>query len=244
MKIDPGKLKIIPFQALISYTSTQGNKLLRIISQKQKTTDQQEVAEKQANVKLLACRALQQQATYAHKGDFSKSNTVSEQWDSYLNTNIMRNTEDKSSSKEVMHKFKERQSKVSSTVNSKSSRVSKAMKSPFDKDLHSIEEKSSTMEITQSTGNKNLSIPIPKSLPNPQPMKSNYQAPVKKSVVTTSKTVSMSSSKPQPSMLKMPPPKPMMKKELKQPEPKADDDDDEDHEYEILHKTKNINSDF
>jgi hypothetical protein len=153
----------------------------------------------------------------------------------------MRNTEDKSS-KEVMHKFQERKSKVSSTVTTKSYRASQPIKSSAPKILQKIEEKAPDMEISHQANQKSAR-PLIKPSSNPPPMKAQpYLAPNKSTVPT--KISSTSSSKPQPSMMmKGQVTKPMMKKEVKQPEPEGEEED-EDQEYEILHKAKNINSDF
>jgi len=84
--VDPTKMESVPFQAQIIYTSTNGDKLLRVITQKLKTTDKLEEAEQHMKVNVLATRAIQHQAHSASRGNYGHSEKVGQRWGNYFNS--------------------------------------------------------------------------------------------------------------------------------------------------------------
>ena len=65
MKIDLDKLREVPFQVQITYTSLEGNKCVRVLTSKQKVTSNLEEAEGLADFELVQHRAIQKCAQLA-----------------------------------------------------------------------------------------------------------------------------------------------------------------------------------
>jgi len=86
--VDSNKLESVPFQAQIIYHSTNGDRLMRVITQTLKTTQNLEEAEKELNVNLLAARALHQQADFASKGRYDDSNKIASAWGGYMQNRV------------------------------------------------------------------------------------------------------------------------------------------------------------
>jgi len=86
--VDSTKLKTVPFQAQLIYTSPKGDKLMRVITKKLKTTENLQEAEKNLKVNLLAARALQLQAQTVATGNYSQSEQVGQAWGNYLNNQV------------------------------------------------------------------------------------------------------------------------------------------------------------
>lgn len=122
--IDASKLETVPFQAQIIYTSTNGDRLMRVITNTLKTTQNLEEAEKEANVKVLATRAIQQQAGFAARGKYSESKQIGEGWGNYLNSNIAPMSSNTDNSTE-MHRFQLKNAQLHSAA---SNRISKKEK--------------------------------------------------------------------------------------------------------------------
>lgn len=86
--IDLSELKEVPLQAAVTYISTQGHKLLRIITKKQLTTEDKQQAEKNVRVGLLAARATQKTSHMANLGNLERAQKVNRAWDSYLSNDV------------------------------------------------------------------------------------------------------------------------------------------------------------
>jgi len=114
-KIDSAKLESVPFQAQIVYTSSGGDRLMRVITQTLKTTQNLEEAEKDLNVNLLAARALQQQANFAAGGQYEQSNKLGQQWGSYLNKHAVNNKGDN----DVLNSYQRRNEKIQKVAKKK-----------------------------------------------------------------------------------------------------------------------------
>jgi len=82
--VDLAKLETVPFQAQIIYTSTNGDRLMRVITKKLKTTQNQQEAEADIKLNVMATRALQNQAQYAAEGLYDESEQVGQAWGNYL----------------------------------------------------------------------------------------------------------------------------------------------------------------
>jgi hypothetical protein len=82
--VDLVKLETVPFQAQIIYTSTAGDRLMRVITKKLKTTQNQQEAEEDIKLNVMATRALQHQAQYAAEGFYDESEQVGQAWGNYL----------------------------------------------------------------------------------------------------------------------------------------------------------------
>jgi len=91
MGIDLENIKEIPFQACISYISSEGHKLLRVITKKQKATHEQVKAEQHANMEILASNAVQQQAGQAFIGNHNGSEELGKKWGNYMQQNVLLN---------------------------------------------------------------------------------------------------------------------------------------------------------
>jgi len=114
-KINSAKLESVPFQAQIVYTSSGGDRLMRVITQTLKTTQNLEEAEKDLNVNLLAARALQQQANFAAGGQYEQSNKLGQQWGSYLNKHAVNNNGDN----DVLNSYQKRNEKIQKVAKKK-----------------------------------------------------------------------------------------------------------------------------
>jgi len=110
--IDSSKLESVPFQALITYNSTNGDRLMRVITQTLKTTSNLEEAERELSVGLIATRAIQQQANLASKGNYLGSNQVAGVWGGYLEDKASKNND-----KKVLEKYKSKNVQIQQASN-------------------------------------------------------------------------------------------------------------------------------
>jgi len=100
--IDLNDVKEVPLQATITYISSQGNKILRIITKKQLTTEDITQAEKNVKVKVLATRATQKTSAMAGKGNHMKAQALNSKWDDYISNDIaVSNAGDETYSKNI-----------------------------------------------------------------------------------------------------------------------------------------------
>jgi len=84
--VDTSKLESVPFQAQIIYNSTNGDKLMRVITKKLKTTENIQEAEKDMKMNVMATRALHHQAHSAARGNYQHSEQVGQAWGNYFNS--------------------------------------------------------------------------------------------------------------------------------------------------------------
>jgi len=127
-KIDSAKLESVPFQAQIVYTSSGGDRLMRVITQTLKTTQNLEEAEKDLNVNLLAARALQQQANFAAGGHYDHSNKIGQRWGSYLNKHAASNL----GSNEVLDMYNRKNEKIQKVAKKKMGVLKPSVKKEFE----------------------------------------------------------------------------------------------------------------
>lgn len=84
-KIDIEKLKKIPFQAQIEYTSPCGGKFLRVISAECDATSSKEEMKKDVNLGVVHQRITSHTAALYQAGDFKGSKQFNGKWGTYLN---------------------------------------------------------------------------------------------------------------------------------------------------------------
>lgn len=78
--LDFTKIKQLPFQAQISYSSLDGMKCVRVITKFQEITFEKEEAKKEADYKVISVNAVQKTAQLAKQGDFRKAQANAAQW--------------------------------------------------------------------------------------------------------------------------------------------------------------------
>jgi len=214
--VDPDNLKSVPFQAQIIYNSTNGDRLMRVISMKLDTTHNLQEAEKNVmNVNVLATRALQQQAHFAHGGLYHQSEEVGQSWDLYLDKNIAQNVNARDG--EVLNKYKNKNYSLQSASSNRRtkiesrSRESESKKSASEQGIlgkvMGFFSKDSKAEEPKPSANMRSYQPQMQVLGGGM----NYQAPGKISVVA---------------------------------EKKEEEAEEDDCEYALFHDAKNCNSDF
>ena len=113
------KLKEVPLQATITYTSSDGNRILRIVTKNQILTEDLKVAEKDVKFKILATRACQGSALLAAKGSYRQAQASNDRWDQYLSSNAVQNSE---SSQKGMGAWKAKNSSMKQVIESRASR--------------------------------------------------------------------------------------------------------------------------
>ena len=123
--IDINDIKEIPFQALISYISTEGHQLLRVITRKQKATQDQTEAEKHAKIDILANNALQRQADFAYGGNYLESKAVGKKWDNYIQQNVLMNNLEKAEYYDHYSSYASHNKKISDVVEKHEARKEK-----------------------------------------------------------------------------------------------------------------------
>lgn len=110
LQIHPEMMKQVPFQAQIHYTSVDGNRMLRVISQIQKTTGNLKEAEQHANVQLLHKRGMQLASNFALDNQYDRSAMVNQKWLNYLENNDgFENKKDEET--QLLHKKQKKNSK-------------------------------------------------------------------------------------------------------------------------------------
>eukprot|EP01017_Pseudomicrothorax_dubius_P016268 TRINITY_DN1846_c0_g1_i1.p1 TRINITY_DN1846_c0_g1~~TRINITY_DN1846_c0_g1_i1.p1 ORF type:complete len:257 (-),score=90.99 TRINITY_DN1846_c0_g1_i1:118-828(-) len=121
-KIDLEKVKTIPFQALVQFTSTKGDRVLRVITQQQRTTMDQAQTEKEVNVRLLGTRCTTRVADLALAGELQDAESHASDWNMYVNNVGSRQRSQKASEDLALHNFKAK--KVMTSVQVMQSRKS------------------------------------------------------------------------------------------------------------------------
>jgi hypothetical protein len=84
-KLNLQHLSSLPFQVHVSYTTNTGMRCVRVISDKKDVTRTRDVAEKNANVNLLAAHVQSRCADYARKGHYTKSRVSARAWGNVFN---------------------------------------------------------------------------------------------------------------------------------------------------------------
>jgi len=84
-KLNCGQLQSLPFQVHVSYTTNDGMRCLRVISDQKNVTRVRDEAEKMANVKLLAGHVQSRCASYAQEGHYTKSRVSARAWGQMFN---------------------------------------------------------------------------------------------------------------------------------------------------------------
>ena len=87
MNIDIEKALEVPFQAQIHYVTPEGHKCMRVITQVQKITKNKDLAEKNADVKILHFAAAQKSSNWAQMGEYEVSRKFNKNWANYLEMN-------------------------------------------------------------------------------------------------------------------------------------------------------------
>lgn len=88
MEIDIDKIKKVPFQTQIMYTSPKGGKYLRVLSSESKTTVDRKEMEKQANIGVVSQRVTSLTANMYSKGDVKGSMQQNAMWSDYVMNNF------------------------------------------------------------------------------------------------------------------------------------------------------------
>lgn len=86
LEIDIEKLKKVPFQAQVIYTSPKGGKFLRVISSESETTMEKEQMKKDANIGVVHQRITSNTASMFSKGESVQSMAYNDMWSNYLNS--------------------------------------------------------------------------------------------------------------------------------------------------------------
>ena len=117
--LDINKIDLVPFQAQIIYTSTNGSSLMRVITKQQKTTHKLEEAEENLNMRLLATRQVQMSSELAQQGELIKAQKINKKWDSYISNNMQKNLDkDQKFSKELLI-YQEKSRKLNKAIGRK-----------------------------------------------------------------------------------------------------------------------------
>ena len=108
MNIDIEKALEVPFQARINYTTPEGHKFMRVITQVQKITKNKDLAEKNADVKILHFAAAQKSSNWARNGNYEASRKYNKNWSNYLdmNSNLNENEDNFANNVELQKKQK------------------------------------------------------------------------------------------------------------------------------------------
>jgi len=117
--IDIGNILELPFQAQITYTSRHGHSLMRVITKKQKTTQNLDEAEKDLNVKLLAKRQAFVSSDWAQDGDLFKANQVNKKWDNYIMGNMEKNLDTNEKASKELVLYQEKNKKIKKAIHKK-----------------------------------------------------------------------------------------------------------------------------
>ena len=89
LEIDIEKLKKVPFQAQVIYSSPKGGKFLRVISSESETTMEREQMKKDANIGVVHQRITSNTAAMFSKGESVQSIAYNDMWSNYLNSEFV-----------------------------------------------------------------------------------------------------------------------------------------------------------
>jgi hypothetical protein len=81
-------MKELPFQTQISYTSLDGAKMLRIITDTKEISSDRKELESKANMKIIGTNAIQQSSKAARGGDLKKAQVIAKAWDRNMKSNL------------------------------------------------------------------------------------------------------------------------------------------------------------
>jgi len=140
LKIDVDHLKFVPFQVQITYNSTNGDKLMRVISKKLRVTENLEEAERESNMQILACRALQKQAAFAQQGRYEESSRCSGKWYSYMENHVLRKSRNPERTKQTFLSFQEKNSVMQVLSAQRRSRLEQKLSSKLIHELVEIDD--------------------------------------------------------------------------------------------------------
>mmetsp|Transcript_11619 Transcript_11619/g.13388 ORF Transcript_11619/g.13388 Transcript_11619/m.13388 type:complete len:764 (+) Transcript_11619:18-2309(+) len=115
-------LKEVPLQATITYISTQGHKLLRIVTKKQLATEDKNQAEKNVKINLLAARVTQKTSHLANLGDLQKAQDVNLKWDKYLSEDVASNNMESSTFQRGYGNYKSKNAQLQTHMNNRMNR--------------------------------------------------------------------------------------------------------------------------
>jgi len=86
--IDMTQITSFPFQAQISYTTLEGNKCVRVITQTQEISNDRQELEKGANYEILGMNAIQQSSKMARAGKFKEAQVYAKAANRRMRNNI------------------------------------------------------------------------------------------------------------------------------------------------------------
>jgi len=136
----------VPFQAQIHYTTPEGHKFMRVITHVQKITKNIDLAEKNADMKILHFAAAQKTSNYARGGNYEVSRKYNKNWSNYLAGNTNMNMK---SSNFVHNEMMQKQQKVlRGAIVNKEKKIEKKFGKGSDSD--SDNENPNNMEIEKN----------------------------------------------------------------------------------------------
>jgi len=202
--VDLDAIKEIPFQAVISYISTEGHQLIRVITKKQKATHDQSQAEQHAKIDVLAGRAVQKQAELASKGDYLKSEALNKRWGNYMEQNVLSNQRGIQASEDAYRNFSSRNEQIGKAVTN--TRFRKEMPSNNSKQGSPMYPQSnSQMQEQESVKSSGGFLGKLGSLFSKKQSNDSYSAPMQSNSSRAQATNSLEKAMPMPSSMNVQP---------------------------------------
>lgn len=85
--IDIDKLKTVPFQSIIEYTTPSGDRCIRVITNHKKISNEKEEVAKQSNYDIISTNAIQKTAHIAQKGNLREAQAEAYAWKKFIKDN-------------------------------------------------------------------------------------------------------------------------------------------------------------
>ena len=93
-EIDLEKLKSVPFQSIIEYTTKKGEKCIRVMTKKLEISSDKQEIEKQANYNIMSVNAIQKSSQLAKEGDYRGAQVKANAWKKVLKRGTENNNEE------------------------------------------------------------------------------------------------------------------------------------------------------
>lgn len=154
MNIDIEKALEVPFQAQIHYTTPEGHRFIRVITHVQKITKNKDLAEKNADVKILHFAAAQKSSNWARSGNYEVSRKFNKNWAEYLDNN--KNLNEDESNFAINQELQRKQKCLRGAIVNKEKKIEKMQKALLLSDSSEDDKKKKKKkEISSDSDNDN-----------------------------------------------------------------------------------------
>ena len=92
LDIDLDKLEHVPFQSIIDYTNTNGDRCVRVLTKNQKISSEKDLIQKDANFNIISTNAMQKTSKLAKDGNYRGAQSNALAWKKMIKSNAVQNS--------------------------------------------------------------------------------------------------------------------------------------------------------